>query len=74
MIMNIFEVDAAYYDPAQDEFTQAKISDTRKPELTLFHLNKLKKMRAARNLENLVRRDVLDLLYGTPAEGASPGM
>jgi hypothetical protein len=74
--MKIFEVDAGYYDPADDKYTQAQLSDTRKPQLTLQHLNKLKKMRAARQLENLVRRDVLDLMYGQPGEeaGGMPGM
>ena len=74
--MKIFEVDAGYYAPEDDNYTQAKLSDTRKPQLTLYHLNKLKKMRAARQLENLVRRDVLSLMYGQPAEesGGMPGM
>lgn len=65
---------AQLQDPAQDEFTAQQLQDTRKPAITLLHLNKLKKMRAARNLENLVRRDVLELLYGVPAEEAPPGM
>lgn len=65
---------AQLQDPAQDEFTAQHVQDTRKPAITLLHLNKLKKMRAARNLENLVRRDVLELLYGVPAEEAPPGM
>lgn len=65
---------AQLQDPAQDEFTAQHVHDTRKPAITLLHLNKLKKMRAARNLENLVRRDVLELLYGVPAEEAPPGM
>jgi hypothetical protein len=65
---------AQLQDPAQDEFTAQHVHDTRKPEITLMHLNKLKKMRAARNLENLVRRDVLELLYGAPAEESAPGM
>lgn len=65
---------AQLQDPAQDEFTAQQLHDTRKPAITLLHLNKLKKMRAARNLENLVRRDVLELLYGVPSEEAPPGM
>lgn len=64
---------AAYYSPELDRQGQAQLTDTRKPQLTLQHLNRLKKMRAARNLENLVRRDILDLLYGAPEE-APPGM
>jgi len=73
MVMNHHDLDSAYYDPAQDEYNQRHLTDTRKPALTLAHLHKLKKMRAARNLENLVRRDVLDMLYGAPDEQAGMG-
>jgi hypothetical protein len=72
--MRADNLDSEYYDPAQDEYTTQQLADTRKPVITLVHLNKLKKMRAARNLENLVRRDVLELLYGVPSEEAPPGM
>jgi hypothetical protein len=74
MRLNDIQDQAQIQDPAQDEFTAQHLDDTRKPAITLLHLNKLKKMRAARNLENLVRRDVLELLYGAPEEGAAPGM
>lgn len=74
MRLNDIQDQAQLQDPAQDEFTAQQLQDTRKPAITLLHLNKLKKMRAARNLENLVRRDVLELLYGAPSEEAPPGM
>lgn len=74
MRLNDIQGSAAYQDPQQDLYTQQSLTDTRKPELTLLHLNKLKKMRAAKDLENLVRRDVLALLYGAPSEEAPPGM
>lgn len=74
MRLNDIQDQAQLQDPAQDEFTVQRLQDTRKPAITLLHLNKLKKMRAARNLENLVRRDVLELLYGAPSEEAPPGM
>lgn len=61
-------------DPSQDNFTQQRLGDTRRPKITLVHLNRLKKMRAARDLENLVRRDLLDMLYGAPDEGSPMGM
>jgi hypothetical protein len=74
--MRATEIDATYYDPANDQYAIQHIDDTRKPRLTLIHLNRLKKMRAARQLENLVRRDTLDLLYGGGAEeaGGVPGI
>jgi hypothetical protein len=70
--MKILEVDATYYTPEDDKYSQAQLSDTRRPRLTLAHLNKLKKMRAARQLENLVRNDTLQLMYGTPEQGLAP--
>lgn len=74
--MLIRELSESFYDPANDKYTQHQLSDTRRPVLTLRHLNKLKQMRNAKQLENLVRRDVLNMLYGTPEEGAGgpPGI
>lgn len=71
--MRADQLDAAYYSPEDDQYGQAQLDDTRRPRLTLAHLNKLKKMRAARNIENLIRRDTLDMLYGA-ADEAAPGM
>lgn len=58
----------AYYDPAADEVNVRNINDTRKPALSLKHLNRLKKIRALRKLENLKRQDLLGLMYGIPDE------
>jgi hypothetical protein len=74
MNANDLENEAGYFDPRQDEFEQRQLSDTRKPALSLFALNKLKKMRAARQLENLMRGDVLEIIYGAPAEGGPGGL
>lgn len=71
--MRADQLDATYYTPQDDQFGQAQLDDTRRPRITLKHLNKLKKMRAARDIENLVRRDTLQMLYGT-GEEAPPGM
>jgi hypothetical protein len=68
MRANEFEME--YYDQGADKLSQAQISDTRKPRLTLRHLNKLKKMRAAQDLENHMRMDTLEIIYGAPAEEA----
>ena len=66
--MNANDIDAGYYDPADDRYNIQKPNDTRKPSITLFHLNKLKKMRLAKDLENLMRGDMLEILYGTPSD------
>ena len=71
--MKLQDLDATYRTASDDMYDQQQLDDTRRPKITLRHLNKLKKMRAARDLENLVRRDTLELLYST-AEEAPPGM
>jgi hypothetical protein len=75
--MRIFEFDTTnvgYYDPADDNYSVQKLHSTRKPVITLRHLNKLKKMRSAKTLENLVRRDLLAMMYGPPpAESGEMG-
>lgn len=72
--MRADEFEPEYYNQGQDTFSQAKVTNTRKPRLTLRHLNKLKKMRAAQDLENHMRMDTLEIIYGAPAEEAMPGV
>jgi hypothetical protein len=73
--MRANEFEMGYQDNAKDEFSQSHISDTRKSRtrLTLKHLNKLKKMRAAQDLENHMRMDTLEIIYGAPSEEAGAG-
>jgi hypothetical protein len=71
--MRASEFDMGYRNIGQDKLNQAHFSDTRKPSITLKNLNKLKKMRAARDLENHMRMDTLEIIYGTPAEEQGPG-
>lgn len=68
--MRAGEIEAGYYDAGQDKLSQAKPSDNRKNRLTLRNLNRLKKMRAAQDLENAMREDTLEIIYGAPAEEA----
>jgi len=62
-----------YYDPAADKVNQRQRDNTRKVELTLRDLNRLKKMRAQRRLESLKRQDLLGIMYGIPEEGEGGG-
>ncbi len=71
--MRAGEFDPEYYNPSQDKYQQARVKDTRKPRLTIKHLNKLKKMRAAQDLENHIRSDVLEIIYGTSEESSPMG-
>ena len=71
--MKTSEFQGQYYDPTEDEYNRSEITKTRGPRLTLRHLNKLKKMRAAKDLENLVREDFLEVIYGATSEGPPGG-
>ena len=73
--MRLYEFDdnAGYYSPEKDNYSVQKLHDTRSPKITLKHLNQLKKMRNAETLENLVRNDLLDIMYGTPPEEIGAG-
>lgn len=70
------DLETGYYDPAEDKVNKRELNDTRKPILTLKHLNRLKKMRALRMLEKLKREDLLAIMYGAPADdsGGMGGM
>jgi hypothetical protein len=76
--MKLFELDqqdfeTGYYDPTEDKVNIRLPTDTRKPLLTLKHLNRLKKMRAVQKLENLKRQDLLKIMYGLPKEESGGG-
>ena len=52
------------YNPKEDSFTQRNPHDSRKPTLTLRRLNRLKKIRATKKLEQLKRENLLGVMYG----------
>jgi hypothetical protein len=64
---------AGMYDASSDTLNAADIMDTRKDKLTLKDLNKLKKLRAFRRLEDLKRQDTLGIIYGEPEDGGDSG-
>lgn len=66
-----------YYDPADDVLGQAKMDDTRRPRLTMLHLQKLRKARDAERYEQEQHLNFLPDMYGVSAQpdaGASPGL
>jgi hypothetical protein len=61
------------YNVNDDKINTRSRDDTRKPKLTLRDVNKLKKIRALKKLAALKRQDVLELMYGSAAEGDDGG-
>lgn len=67
--MRADELDPEFQNPANDILMQRQIHNSRKPKVTLYNLHKLKKMRAAKDLENLMRGDFLEIIYSPQQEG-----
>jgi hypothetical protein len=66
--MRATDIDPTYMDNGEDHIQQRKPSFSRKPIITLINLNKLKKMRAAKDLDILMRNDFLEIMYAVPSE------
>ena len=60
------------YFPEDDESNQTELNDTRRPRLTLRHLNKLRKIQELKKMEMMAHKDFVKTMYGTPEEGAEP--
>ena len=62
-----------FYDPADDELGQAHMDDTRRPRLTMLHIQKLRKSRDAEKYEKAQHQNFLPDMYSQPAEASSGG-
>ena len=60
------------YWPENDSANQQQMSDTRRPRLTLRHLNKLRKIQELKKMEMMAHKDFVKQMYGAPPEGAEP--
>jgi hypothetical protein len=58
-----------YYNPADDSLGKAEMSDTRRPRLTMAHLQKLRKSRDAERVEQAQHISFLPDMYGTTQQG-----
>jgi hypothetical protein len=52
-----------FYDPEDDELGKAKMDDTRRPRLTMLHLQKLRKARDAEKYETAQHLNFLPDMY-----------
>ena len=66
--MNVKELLFEYYDPADDELGVAHMDDTRRPRLTMLHLQKLRKSRDVEKYETAQHINFLPDMYGASAE------
>jgi len=72
--MRAFEMLVEFYDPSDDKLGQAKMDDTRRPRLTMLHIQKLRKSRDAEKYEKAQHLQFLPDMYGASAEDQSGGM
>lgn len=63
-----------FYDPADDDLGKARMDDTRRPRLTMTHLQKLRKSRDAEKYEKAQHLDFLPDMYGAAPEAAAGGL
>ena len=64
--MKASEMLVEFYDPADDELGKAHMDDTRRPRLTLFHLQKLRKSRDVESYEKAQHATFLPDMYSQP--------
>lgn len=72
--MKATDLEPTYRNNDNDMVMKRDVSDSRKPRITLASLNKLKKMRAAKDLENLMRGDFLEIIYGGSDDAQGGGI
>ncbi len=66
------EVLSESYWPEDDKQNQQEMGDTRRPRLTLRHLNKLRKIQELKKLETEAHADFVRTMYAEPDEGGEP--
>lgn len=56
------------YKTDDDQLAQKHLGDTRKPKLTLRHLNKLRKMKELRKFDLMKQEEFIQNMYGQSSE------
>lgn len=59
---------SSVYNPMDDWRNTYTKNTTRRPKLTLRHINKLRKMRESRKIDMADREKVWSVMYGMPAD------
>ena len=62
--MRLFE----FYNPEDDKLQRREMSDTRKPKLTLEILNKMRKIRELKRIEEIEHQKFIQVMYKEPEE------
>lgn len=63
-----------FYDPSDDKLGQAKMDDSRRPRLTMVHLQKLRKSRDAEKYDKAQHLNFLPDMYGQSAQQEPGGL
>jgi hypothetical protein len=67
-LIDLMEDDDPRYDSEADVVTGTSLHSIRKHNLTLRHINKLKRMRVVKAIETQSEKEVLGVMYGIPDE------
>lgn len=73
MRLHEFTNSPSFMDPKDNVLQRRHLDDTRKPKLTLKHLNKLRKMREAKKLDMWDRKQQWQAMYGIADEEEGMG-
>ncbi len=72
--MNVKELLFEYYSPEDDRLGVASMDDSRRPRLTMMHLQKLRKARDVEKYERAQHVNFLPDMYGQPPQEAGGGL
>lgn len=69
--MRSYELLTEFYNPSDDELGVAHLDDTRRPRLTLSHLQKLRKSRDAEKYDRAQHLTFIPDMYGQSSSSES---
>lgn len=64
--MRAAELLVEFYNPEDDQLGQTKMDDTRRPRLTMLHIQKLRKSRDVEKYDKSQHLEFLPDMYGAP--------